>query len=101
MFEVKILIPKDSNDGETFSAAHHAQFETAAVSLFGGVTRYGTAEGSWSEGGAIYRDRHMVYAVALASIADGAKVGELAAFARAHYSQMAIYITYLGQAEVL
>ena len=101
MFEVKILIPLASNDGDTFTQAHHEQFEATAINLFGGLTRYGAAEGSWAENGAIYRDRHLVYAVALASLTDGAKIGDLVAFAKAHYGQLAIYVTYLGQAEIL
>lgn len=101
MFEIRMLIPVASNDGATFTPGHHAQFEAMAVELFGGVTRYGSAAGLWADGGKLFRDDTIVYSVAAGSIVDGAKVAQLTTFAKAHYGQLAIYITYLGQAEVL
>lgn len=101
MFEVRFLIPVASNEGETFTAAHHAQFVAHAIDLFGGVTNYGSAQGAWMDKGVIYSDATIVYAVAVKSITDGSKVGELVTYAKAHYGQLAIYITYLGQAEIL
>jgi len=102
MFEVQILIPVVSNDGVTFSADHHAAFETVAIDLFNGVTRFPSqAVGSWVDAGRRYDDATVVYGVAVKSIVDGAKVGELVAFAKRHYRQESIFIRYLGLAEII
>ncbi len=39
--------------------------------------------------------------MALSSIAQGHLVGEVAAFAKVHYAQEAIYVSYLGLNEIL
>lgn len=101
MFEVKLLIPVADDAGKTFLPAHHSQFEALLVELFEGVTRCGSAEGPWATAGRLHRDQTIVYAVAVKSIVDGAKLAEVVAFAKAHYQQLAILIAYLGQAEVL
>lgn len=101
MFEVKLLIPVASNEGKKFSPSHHAQFEAAVIDRFGGITRYGAAEGAWADAGQLYRDQTIIYAIAVKSITDGGKLAEVVGYAKAHYGQLAIYITYLGQAEVL
>ncbi len=102
MFDVQILIPRADNAGRRFSDARHREFEGVAVALFGGVSRFpGEVAGAWHEAGVVYRDRTRVFAVALGSIVNGAKVGELATFAKTHYDQKAIYVRYLTLAEVL
>jgi hypothetical protein len=101
MFEVRILIPVASNEGQKFSPSHHNLFELFVVERFGGITRYGSAEGAWVDNGQLFRDQTLVYAVAMKSIADGAKLAEVVEFAKSHYGQLAIYLTYLGQSEVL
>jgi len=102
MIEVQILVPVAGNDGAEFSADHHEAFETFAAELFGGVTRLpSNAAGVWIEAGTVYRDETRVYVVALASITDGGKVRTLADFVKAHYAQLAVYVRYLGTAEVL
>jgi hypothetical protein len=102
MFEVQMLIPLASNAGLDFDENHHAAFETFAIGLFGGITRVPSeAAGAWFDAGSIYRDRFRIYVLALGSIVSGAKVGEVATFARTHYEQLAIYIRYLTLAEIL
>ena len=102
MFEVQTFIPLADNAGVEFQSAHHDVFEGVAMGLFGGVTDLpAEAAGAWLDAGVVYRDRFGIYTVALASIVDGAKVGELAAFAKAHYGQLAIYVRYLTLSEVL
>ena len=102
MFEVQILIPRKDNAGAVFSRRHHSEFEVFAVSLFGGITRLpAEAIGAWADAGVVYQDRARVYVVALGSIVHGAKVGELATFAKDHYRQLAVYIRYLTLAEIL
>ena len=101
MIEVRFLVPLANNSGVGFLPSHHSQFEAALADLFGGFTRYGAAAGGWIDAGRVYRDDLTVYAVALSSIVEGAKVAELATYIKNHYSQLAVYITYLGQAEIL
>ena len=61
----------------------------------------GTVEGQWKDRGRIYYDSLRVYSIALESITQGSLIGELAEIAKAHYQQEAVFIRYLGQAEIL
>ncbi len=103
MFEVQMLIPVTSNNGEVFSAEHHAAFEFAACDALGGFTLVpSTAFGGWINGdGKAYRDETRVYVFAIRSIEKGVVVVELARFACRHYWQEAIAIRYLGQFEAI
>lgn len=101
MFEVRILIPQADNEGRQFLPNHHAQFEAFLLEAFGGFTRYGEAVGGWQDGERVYNDVLTVYGVAARSITDGAKIAAMAEMAKAHYAQEAVYVTYLGQAEIL
>lgn len=102
MFEVQVLIPNVSNDGVAFSAEHFAKFEDAILASFGGYSVL-PAEiiGAWLDAGVTYRDRSRVYAIAIPSLARGAAVAEIVAFAKAHFGQLAIAIRYLGQVEII
>src|SRR4051794_39671257 len=92
MLEVQILIPVADNNGHVFTTADHLAFEQVAAGLFGGVTRLpSSAWGVWVDAAKVYRDRSRIYAVGLASIVDGGKVGAMADFAKQHYRQLAIY----------
>lgn len=102
MIEVTLFIPLADNEGQTFSAEAFDSFETFATTLFGGATRLDSlATGLWSEAGVTYRDRSTVYVVALKSLTEGGKVAQLAEYAKAHFRQLAIYVRYLGIAEIL
>lgn len=102
MIEVELFIPRTDNDGVVFTAGEFAAFEAFALELFSGVTRLpGDVNGLWAEDGITYRDTLVAYVVALPSITDGHKVGELAAFAVRHFRQEAIYLRYLGRAEIV
>jgi hypothetical protein len=102
MFEVTIFIPTADNDGKAFDAAHHAAFEAATVERFGGLTRYQNgAHGVWTDGNKTYVDANIIYGVAVASLTDGDKVRDLVSIAKSHYRQEAIFIKYLGIAEIL
>ena len=102
MFTVLFFIPIFCNEGRKFSPVVHARFEARTVDLFGGISRVpGVVVGAWKHEGRVYHDRTRVYSVAVKSICEGSKIGELAAFARVLYRQEAIFITYLGLAEVL
>jgi hypothetical protein len=103
MFEVQMLIPLAGNDGASFTAEHHAVFESAAVESFGGFTLYpACASGRWvNDAGVDMTDATRIYGFAVASIADGSKVVALAGFAKVLYEQEAIFIRYLGVTEIL
>jgi hypothetical protein len=102
MFELTLLIPCSANDGATFTPEHHAVFEAHVLSAFGGFTLVpSTVIGAWSSGETRFDDVLRVYVIALRSITDGAKVADLAAFAKAHYAQEAVYVRYLGLSEIL
>jgi hypothetical protein len=103
MFEVQVLIPLADNDGETFTAAHHAAFEEAIVDAFGGFSLLpSTAVGGWkNDAGVMFSDVTRVYAIAVVSLTHGDKLGGLVRFAKAFYMQEAIFIRYLGVVEIL
>src|SRR5690606_32796588 len=74
---VELFIPLASNEGETFTADHHAAFEAVLTGLFGGFSRLpGVVTGGWEDAGRIYRDDLVIYAVVLPSLAAGGKVAE-------------------------
>jgi hypothetical protein len=101
MFEIQMLIPVLDNDGVPFSPEEHEAFELKAAELVGGFSRYqGETLGGWYFEGRLYRDRTRVYGLAVEGLAGGAKVLELAAFAKAHYRQEAIFLRYLGVVEI-
>jgi hypothetical protein len=103
MFEVQMLIPLCDNAGQAFSVDVFAAFESAAVEALGGFTLYpANVLGGWrDDAGRDVRDSSRVYAFAIRTIGDGAAVLNLAARARETFRQDAIFIRYLGQAEVL
>jgi hypothetical protein len=102
MIEVTVLVPLRDNDGAVFPPEHHLKFEEVILRRFGGLSRLpGATEGKWIDGGKTYADRLVAYLIAVPSILDGAKLGEVISFARSHYRQEAIYVRYLGLSEVL
>lgn len=102
MIIVELLIPLTANDGAAFTADHHAAFEASLIATFGGFSLLpGTVRGGWADAGVLYTDHTRVYAVAIASIGDGDKVRDAADRAKAHYGQLAIFVRYLGLAEVI
>ena len=102
MIEATILIPLADNSGHEFSATHHRAFETLLIELFGGLSRLpGETLGAWVDGGTRYDDKLISYLVALPSITDGGKLGEAVSFAKQHYRQEAIFLRYLGVAEII
>jgi hypothetical protein len=60
----------------------------------------GEASGAWIDAGVVYRDSLVVYVIAMESITQGQLVGEVIEFAKRHYRQKALYISYLGQVEI-
>jgi hypothetical protein len=100
---VEILIPLTSNEGAAYDAAHHLAFEAHLIDTFGGYSLLpGTVRGGWKDAGIVYTDETRVYAVALSSLlAEGHKVVAVAEIAKAHYAQLAIFVRYLGMAEIL
>lgn len=107
MIEVTILIPVASNDGDIFAAPHHAQWERFLAERFGGFTRVaGFNSGGWVDEatGRYYSDRTIVYVVAVEGLVGGSGGGNLreaVSFAKDHYQQEAIFLRYLGVAEII
>lgn len=101
MFEVVILIPVADNNGVAFTEAHDAEFEQFVVGLFGGYSWRGERPGGWIDGGKIYRDVSREFVIAVRRLAEGFRVHRVAIKAKCHYRQLAIYVSYLGQAEII
>jgi hypothetical protein len=102
MIEVQIFIPIAGNDGEKFGDDHHIAFEDFVLGLVGGLTlNPATATGSWQSGDKRYDDTLRIYTVAIESIADGDKIARIVRIAKVHYAQEAIFVRYLGIAEIL
>ena len=101
MFEAQLFVPVADNDGKVFSQTHHQVFEAKLLASFGGFTRGAEVEGAWLDDGTVYKDRIVIYTVALQSIAQGAEVVAAAQVAKSHYRQEAIYLRYLGLAEII
>lgn len=102
MIEVTIYVPAADNDGATFSPTHHAAFEALVSGRFNGLTRATQeVEGVWiGQDARVYRDRNLVFIVAIPSILDGGTLREVLSFAKDHYRQEAIFFRYLGIAEI-
>lgn len=104
MFEIRIYIPLASNEGVTFTQEHHKVFESVLLDRFGGFSRLpGSVVGGWRDNGdgKVYHDFSIVYSVAIPSITVAGSLTKIVAFAKKHYSQLTIYISYLGLSEIL
>lgn len=99
---IELFIPLADNDERVFALEHHRAFEARLLDLFGGFTRKAEPlQGAWRDEGQTYRDDLVVYVVRLESITLGVRVREAVEFAKAHYEQEAIFVSYLGLSEVL
>lgn len=102
MITVEFFIPLADNDGVAFTGEIVNAWRGVLTDLFGGFSELpGTVVGAWKDGDRVYRDDLAVFMVAVPSIADGGKVGEAGEVARRIFRQEAIFIRYLGLAEIL
>ena len=103
MIEVQLFIPVADNNGTAFSPAHHDRFEQELLVLFGFSSRLpGTVSGQWTSGGTVYRDELRVYLVGVPGLLAAADAVRAAAeFAKLHYTQLNLYVRYLGVSEIL
>jgi len=103
MIEVTILIPLADNRGQTFTPAHVGWFEDKLLGSFGGFTRLpATLVGGWLDEGREYRDILFAYQVGVDGLlAQGDRLREVVDFAKSHFRQEAIFLRYLGVAEIL
>jgi hypothetical protein len=103
MVEVTLLIPVADNSGRPFSPHHMEAFEDLLLETFGGFTRIpGTLVGHWLDGGRKYTDILFGYMVAVDGLVKGGRgLREVVDFAKSHFRQEAIFLRYLGVAEVL
>lgn len=101
MITIEFFIPLADNAGRTFGDDHHGVFEQVLVTRFGGATRLsGSVSGIWADAGRTYRDDLTIFVVAVRSLLDG-NVRETAEIAKAHYAQEAVFVRYLGHAEIV
>ncbi len=107
MFVLEVLIPVHDNEKVAFPPTWHHAFGTFLLETFGGYTKLpGTTQGAWIETTddgrkAVYTDESFVYLLSIDSITDGHKVVAAVDFAKRHYRQKAIFLRYLGVAEIL
>ena len=103
MIEVTILIPMADYNNVAFTPAHHAAFEADLLSHFGGFQlAVGNVTGQWKDAGTIYADELREYKVAVKGMIEaGGELAATVAFAKGHYSQLAVYVRYLGNCEIL
>lgn len=101
MLAVELFVPLADNDGVVFSDDHHNAFEAHLGGTYSGFSRLNEVQGGWVHEGRVYRDNLVTYMVAIPSITDGAKVRETAELIKRHYRQEAVFVRYLGLAEVL
>ena len=95
--------PEGKTRGKKFGPEHHAAFEQKLAELFEGFSlQPGLIKGGWVHEGKTYPDTTMAYSVDVAGlIGQGEAVREMIQFAKAHYEQLKIRITYLNVSEVL
>jgi hypothetical protein len=103
MLEVTVFIPVYDNDGVSFTVAHFAVFEAQILETFGGYRMQPqTVAGAWrNDAGVTFIDECRVYIVAIGSITDGGRLASLVGFAKLHFRQEAIGVSYLGIFEIL
>lgn len=103
MITVTILIPLADNEAATFAPSHHTAFEIQLAAIFGGITRLpGEFWGAWIDLGTLYSDSTRAYQVAVSGLIErGPDLTRAIEIARVHYRQEAIYVSYLGQAEII
>lgn len=102
MIGVSIFVPQHDNDGVEFAKEDFDEFCSVACDLFGGYSYLGPASGGWKdENRKLYLDRHANYEVCVSSIKDFAKVLTLAEFVKEKFKQQAVFVRFLGQAEII
>ncbi|WP_020473393.1 hypothetical protein [Zavarzinella formosa] len=102
MIEVTILLPADDNDGKPFTPHHDDEYFLVLAELFGGFSLLpNLVKGGWIDKGVFYPDRNRQVIVSLDSITKGNLIREAVDYAKVHYNQLAIYISYYGNGEKL
>ena len=103
MITVELLIPVADNDGQTFSPNHDDDFLQTVATLFGGATIVpGLTTGRWIDGGTVYRDQCRILEFDVEGmILRADDIRAVAEFAKSHYGQLAVRISYLGCSEVI
>lgn len=104
MIEVTLLIPVADNSGRPFSPFHIGAFEDFVNERFGGVTRVPPhLVGHWlDDEGTKYTDILFGYGVAVDGLVSGGeRLREVVDFAKSHFRQEALFLRYLGVAEIL
>lgn len=103
MIEVQILIPMTDNQGQAFDRNHDDVFIDFLTNEFGGCSQLpGSIMGSWKNAGVTYHDQNRIFMVVISGmLAQATQLRSAVDFAKSHYEQLAIYVRYLGQGEIL
>lgn len=103
MIIATILIPLHDNAGVTFAPAHHTAFELRLADVFGGFTLVpGEHHGGWIQDARLYVDRTRAYQIGVDNLLGrAADIIAAAEHAADHYRQEAIFVSYLGNAEII
>jgi hypothetical protein len=101
MIKAILLVPLRDNQGAAFGVSAFPELEERLLHLAGGLSRRPGVDGIWSDGRRTYRDRSTEYAVALASWRQVQAFLDVADWARARFTQEAIYIEINGSPEIL
>ncbi len=98
MKEFKLLIPLADNSGKSFSDQTIADFQSACIKRFGGLSNGGNVVGYWTDGNKIYRDTNIVYFLATNDIQE---IKSLLAEWNSVFQQEAFYIMEMGNANIV
>lgn len=90
----QFVLPDVANDGVTDYSDARRAFERDALSIAGGFTYLGTAQGAWVDNGKVFRERNHVYHVAT----NAKDAAEITNRAFNHFpDQFAIYRAEIGK----
>ncbi|MCL4808843.1 MAG: hypothetical protein KJ062_13825 [Thermoanaerobaculia bacterium] len=93
---VDLLLPVRDNDGQPFSPAEVAAFETQLLTLAGGFTRKGEVAGVWRDSaGRVYRDRSRLYSLTVPRSAAASIARAIDRTVRSAFRQEASFVELL------
>lgn len=93
---VDLLLPVRDNDGQHFSPAEIAAFETQLLTLAGGFTRKGEVAGVWRDSaGRVYRDRSRLYSLTVPRSAAASIARAIDRAVRSAFRQEASFVELL------
>ena len=86
-----VLVPKLSNAGVSFPRLLFLKYEEFLRRLASGHTA-DDAEGSWQDGGQVYRDQHRRYSVIVSSARAVDVALQISQYVQKEFNQKAVYV---------